>query len=174
MKNWDSLDESGVCTTEKDCEDAYRVCEILDIPFHQVSYVKEYWHDVFRYMSLSRSCYGPRCYCCCCCSSSKYHISHLPFFSNLLKEYDKGRTPNPDILCNKHIKFNHFHKNAINTLGRLLSEWSYTDCLLLYICSTYFFLTRNQWVTFWNIWIDFKLSPQPIIWIVSNTIWKSC
>lgn len=84
MKNWDSLDESGVCSAEKDCEDAYRVCQSLDIPFHQVSYVKEYWHDVF---------------------------------SNLLKEYEKGRTPNPDILCNKHIKFNHFQKYAINTLG---------------------------------------------------------
>ncbi|XP_076577846.1 mitochondrial tRNA-specific 2-thiouridylase 1 [Chaetodon auriga] len=84
MKNWDSLDESGVCSTEKDCEDAYRVCQTLDIPFHQVSYVKEYWHEVF---------------------------------SNLLKEYEKGRTPNPDILCNKHIKFNHFYKYAINTLG---------------------------------------------------------
>ncbi|KAK2858850.1 hypothetical protein Q5P01_003470 [Channa striata] len=84
MKNWDSLDESGVCTTEKDCEDAYRVCQSLDIPFHQVSYVKEYWHEVFSY---------------------------------LLKEYEKGRTPNPDILCNKHIKFNHFHKYAINILG---------------------------------------------------------
>ncbi|KAF7668287.1 hypothetical protein LDENG_00021530 [Lucifuga dentata] len=84
MKNWDSLDESGVCTTEKDCEDAYRVCQTLDIPFHEVSYVKEYWHEVF---------------------------------SNLLKEYERGRTPNPDILCNKHIKFSHFHKYAINTLG---------------------------------------------------------
>uniref|UniRef100_UPI0037E94665 mitochondrial tRNA-specific 2-thiouridylase 1 n=1 Tax=Semicossyphus pulcher TaxID=241346 RepID=UPI0037E94665 len=84
MKNWDSLDEKGVCTTEKDCEDAYKVCQILDIPFHQVSYVKEYWHEVF---------------------------------SNLLKEYEKGGTPNPDILCNKHIKFNHFHKYAINILG---------------------------------------------------------
>ncbi|KAG7496385.1 mitochondrial tRNA-specific 2-thiouridylase 1 [Solea senegalensis] len=84
MKNWDSLDESGVCSTEKDCEDAYKVCRIIDIPFHQVSYVKEYWHEVFSY---------------------------------LLKEYEKGRTPNPDILCNKHIKFNHFHKYAINTLG---------------------------------------------------------
>ncbi|TMS02806.1 Mitochondrial tRNA-specific 2-thiouridylase 1 [Larimichthys crocea] len=84
MKNWDSLDESGTCTSEKDCEDAYRVCQTLDIPFHQVSYVKEYWHEVF---------------------------------SNLLKEYEKGRTPNPDILCNKHIKFNYFHKYAVNTLG---------------------------------------------------------
>ncbi|KAK2883177.1 mitochondrial tRNA-specific 2-thiouridylase 1 isoform X1 [Channa argus] len=84
MKNWDSLDERGVCTTERDCEDAYRVCQSLDIPFHQVSYVKEYWHEVFSY---------------------------------LLKEYEKGRTPNPDILCNKHIKFNHFYKYAINVLG---------------------------------------------------------
>ncbi|XP_061815757.1 mitochondrial tRNA-specific 2-thiouridylase 1 isoform X2 [Nerophis lumbriciformis] len=84
MKNWDSLDESGVCTTEKDCEDAYKVCQSLDIPFHQVSYVKEYWHEVF---------------------------------SNLLKEYEKGRTPNPDIICNKHIKFHHFYKYAITTLG---------------------------------------------------------
>ncbi|XP_037317107.1 mitochondrial tRNA-specific 2-thiouridylase 1 [Pungitius pungitius] len=84
MKNWDSLDESGVCSTEKDCEDAYRVCQALDIPFHQVSYVKEYWHEVF---------------------------------SKLLKEYERGRTPNPDILCNRHIKFNHFHKYAIDTLG---------------------------------------------------------
>ena len=48
MKNWDSLDEHGVCTADRDCEDAYRVCQILDIPFHQVSYVKEYWNDVFR------------------------------------------------------------------------------------------------------------------------------
>nr|XP_019947624.1 PREDICTED: mitochondrial tRNA-specific 2-thiouridylase 1 isoform X2 [Paralichthys olivaceus] len=84
MKNWDPVDERGVCSTEKDCEDAYRVCHTLNIPFHQVSYVKEYWHEVFSY---------------------------------LLKEYEKGRTPNPDILCNKHIKFNHFHKYAINTLG---------------------------------------------------------
>lgn len=48
MKNWDSLDERGVCAADKDCEDAYKVCQILDIPFHQVSYVKEYWNDVFR------------------------------------------------------------------------------------------------------------------------------
>lgn len=50
MKNWDSLDEHGVCTADRDCEDAYRVCQILDIPFHQVSYVKEYWNDVFRWV----------------------------------------------------------------------------------------------------------------------------
>lgn len=29
-------------------------------------------------------------------------------FTTFLKEYDQGRTPNPDILCNKYIKFNSF------------------------------------------------------------------
>ncbi|XP_023487105.1 mitochondrial tRNA-specific 2-thiouridylase 1 isoform X3 [Equus przewalskii] len=84
MKNWDSLDEHGVCTADKDCEDAYRVCQILDIPFHQVSYVKEYWNDVF---------------------------------SDFLNEYEKGRTPNPDIVCNKHIKFSCFFRYALDNLG---------------------------------------------------------
>lgn len=29
-------------------------------------------------------------------------------FKTFIDEYSKGRTPNPDILCNKYIKFNHF------------------------------------------------------------------
>ncbi|XP_026119825.1 mitochondrial tRNA-specific 2-thiouridylase 1 isoform X2 [Carassius auratus] len=84
MKNWDSQDERGLCSSERDCEDAYKVCKMLDMPFHQVTYVKEYWHEVF---------------------------------SNLLWEYEQGRTPNPDIMCKKHIKFKHFYHYAVNTLG---------------------------------------------------------
>nr|XP_003221566.1 PREDICTED: mitochondrial tRNA-specific 2-thiouridylase 1 isoform X1 [Anolis carolinensis] len=84
MKNWDIADEKGVCSADKDCDDAYRVCEILNIPFHQVSYVKEYWNDVFSY---------------------------------LLNEYELGRTPNPDIICNKYIKFNYFFHYAVDKLG---------------------------------------------------------
>lgn len=34
-------------------------------------------------------------------------------FSFFLSEYKKGRTPNPDILCNKFIKFDHFFDYAI-------------------------------------------------------------
>ena len=37
-------------------------------------------------------------------------------FSYFLNEYKKGRTPNPDIMCNKYIKFNAFLKHA-HTLG---------------------------------------------------------
>ncbi len=33
-------------------------------------------------------------------------------FSFFLKEYEKGRTPNPDILCNKFIKFEAFYEFA--------------------------------------------------------------
>ncbi|XP_028934415.1 mitochondrial tRNA-specific 2-thiouridylase 1 isoform X2 [Ornithorhynchus anatinus] len=84
MKNWDSLDEHGVCSADRDCEDAYKVCKVLDIPFHQVSYVKEYWNQVF---------------------------------SDFLSEYEKGRTPNPDIVCNKHIKFHSFFHYAMDSLG---------------------------------------------------------
>ena len=33
-------------------------------------------------------------------------------FTYFIEEYKKGRTPNPDILCNKHIKFNAFLQYA--------------------------------------------------------------
>ncbi|XP_048409711.2 mitochondrial tRNA-specific 2-thiouridylase 1 isoform X1 [Stegostoma tigrinum] len=84
MKSWDLLEEHGACTGNQDCEDAFRVCKMLNIPFHQISYVKEYWHEVF---------------------------------SNLVKEYEMGRTPNPDIMCNKNIKFKYLLQFAVEILG---------------------------------------------------------
>lgn len=75
MKNWDEEDESGVCTATFDYEDVVKTCEILDIPYFTVNFVKEYWDNVFEYF---------------------------------LEEYRNGRTPNPDVLCNKEIKFKAF------------------------------------------------------------------
>ncbi|XP_071817746.1 mitochondrial tRNA-specific 2-thiouridylase 1-like [Apostichopus japonicus] len=90
MRNWDQLDETGVCTADKDCEDAKFVCDTLSIPFHEVNFVKDYWHDVF---------------------------------SIFLKQYERGLTPNPDIMCNRVIKFDrliehafqHLHADAVAT-----------------------------------------------------------
>ncbi|XBC43540.1 MAG: tRNA 2-thiouridine(34) synthase MnmA [Buchnera aphidicola (Meitanaphis flavogallis)] len=38
-------------------------------------------------------------------------------FQVFIKEYQLGRTPNPDILCNKEIKFKVFYEFAVNNLG---------------------------------------------------------
>ncbi len=38
-------------------------------------------------------------------------------FENFLSEYKAGRTPNPDILCNKEIKFKAFLEYALEDLG---------------------------------------------------------
>ena len=34
-------------------------------------------------------------------------------FTNFISEHQKGRTPNPDILCNKYIKFDAFYQFAM-------------------------------------------------------------
>ncbi|KAK7796435.1 hypothetical protein U0070_026831 [Myodes glareolus] len=121
MKNWDSLDEHGVCAADKDCEDAYKVCRILDIPFHQVSYVKEYWNEVFRLFTQG--------------------ANGVTF----LNEYEKGRTPNPDIICNKHIKFSCFYHYAVDNLGKE-SEFLHLPVKLLQAADSFkdqtFFLSQ--------------------------------
>ncbi|BFZ08846.1 hypothetical protein BsWGS_11885 [Bradybaena similaris] len=38
-------------------------------------------------------------------------------FINMVKDYESGNTPNPDILCNRHIKFHHFIHHAETKLG---------------------------------------------------------
>jgi tRNA-specific 2-thiouridylase len=48
MRNWDATEENGACSVEQDAEDAKHVCKTLDIPFQEVSFVKEYWNEVFR------------------------------------------------------------------------------------------------------------------------------
>ena len=46
-------------------------------------------------------------------------------FSYFIDEYKKGRTPNPDILCNKFIKFEAFKKAALDLGADLIAYGHY-------------------------------------------------
>ena len=70
MSNWQ--DDDVYCTAATDFQDARRICEILGIALHRVSFAEQYRERVFRHF---------------------------------LSEYAAGRTPNPDVLCNREIKF---------------------------------------------------------------------
>jgi tRNA-uridine 2-sulfurtransferase len=84
MSNWD--DDDGYCTTAADFQDARRVCEILGIPLHRISFAEQYRDRVF---------------------------------SLFLREYAAGRTPNPDVLCNREIKFG----ICLQYMQRLGADW---------------------------------------------------
>mmetsp|Transcript_8630 Transcript_8630/g.12880 ORF Transcript_8630/g.12880 Transcript_8630/m.12880 type:complete len:247 (+) Transcript_8630:26-766(+) len=87
MRNWDQSDESGSgeCPLHQDQIDMKDVCKRLGIESIEVSFVKEYWNNVFS-----------------------------PFVS----AYESGmQTPNPDVYCNRHIKFNSFRKHVLDELG---------------------------------------------------------
>jgi len=89
MSNWNVYEESDGRQAEcaqREASDARRVCERLGIGFKEVSFVCEYWQEVFDIM---------------------------------LQGYHNGGTPNPDVLCNRHIKFDRFVNHAL-ALG---AEW---------------------------------------------------
>jgi len=52
-------------------------------------------------------------------------------FSHFLKEYEAGRTPNPDILCNREIKFKAFLDHAIGLGANYIATGHYArvDCV---------------------------------------------
>jgi tRNA-uridine 2-sulfurtransferase len=80
MKNWQELDENGVCQASKEYEDVVKVCQQIDIPYYTVNFTKKYWDNVFK---------------------------------EFLREFELGRTPNPDILCNREIKFKAMLEKAL-------------------------------------------------------------
>lgn len=45
----------------------------------------------------------------------------------LLKEYGAGRTPNPDVMCNKEVKFGAFYRHAKNAGGAAIATGHYVS-----------------------------------------------
>ena len=87
MKNWDTVDETGICRADKEAEDAEYACKQIGIPFQTVDFVKEYWNEVFE---------------------------------KLVEEYQQGWTPNPDVDCNRSIKFGHFFQHCREQIGNFV------------------------------------------------------
>ena len=85
MSNWED-DTDAYCTTASDFQDARRVCELLQMPLHRVSFAAQYRERVF---------------------------------AHFLREYAAGRTPNPDVLCNREIKFG----VCMDYMQRLGASW---------------------------------------------------
>ena len=85
MSNWE--DDDGYCTSAQDFQDARRVCEILGMVLHKVSFADQYRERVF---------------------------------AHFLREYAAGRTPNPDVLCNREIKFG----VCLEYMQRLGASWT--------------------------------------------------
>lgn len=48
MKNWEEVDEAGLCSADKDFEDVVDVASQLQIPYYQVNFSKKYWELVFQ------------------------------------------------------------------------------------------------------------------------------
>lgn len=96
MKNWEELDENGVCTSEADYKDVEKVAQKIGIPYYTIDFVKEYWDNVF---------------------------------VHFLKEFEMGFTPNPDILCNREIKFKVFFEQAMKMGADFLATGHYCKTL---------------------------------------------
>ncbi len=98
MKNWEEIDEHGVCSAEADFSDVVSVCDQLEIPYYNLNFSKEYEENVFK---------------------------------EFLSEYRAGHTPNPDILCNREIKFKVFFEKAKELGADFLATGHYCQKQLL-------------------------------------------
>lgn len=60
----------------------------------------------------------------------------------MISEYKKGRTPNPDVMCNKHVKFGAFLQKAISMGADYVATGHYSK-IEVGIISSYDFLLRK-------------------------------
>ncbi|MFH1235456.1 MAG: tRNA 2-thiouridine(34) synthase MnmA [Parcubacteria group bacterium] len=51
-------------------------------------------------------------------------------FDYMIREFQSGRTPNPDIMCNREIKFNEFLKRAMAAGADFIATGHYVRCVI--------------------------------------------
>jgi tRNA-specific 2-thiouridylase len=95
MRLWAEEGQGGStnrCCSPEAVEDARRVCQLLDIPFHLINYEREFKKEV------------------------------VDLF---IAEYARGRTPNPCLTCNRHIKFDLLLRRALALDAHYLATGHY-------------------------------------------------
>ena len=96
----------GKCTGISDELDMINVCKHIGIKHVAVDFVKEYWNEVF--IPFIDAYKG----------EAIIHWFTPLLIHSLTPSFIGGyRTPNPDIACNKHIKFNYLKKFCNEKLG---------------------------------------------------------
>eukprot|EP00887_Chlorella_sp_A99_P008097 scaffold12.g8097.t1 len=94
MRNWDEGEETGNhnCSVERDARDASAVCRALGVPLHEADFVSRYWNEA----SLGGPCLG---------AGRGGERRGAGVFQDFVAQCARGLTPNPDLACNRHIKF---------------------------------------------------------------------
>lgn len=115
MRNWDTRDETGSdldCAWEKDWEDVQQVCRRLGLPCELVGASLAHQGIWFCYLSQVDL-------------STQYWV-HV--FEPALKDWEGGRaTPNPDIWCNREIKFGLLMDKALRGCRQWLATGHYAN-----------------------------------------------
>ena len=91
MSNWDESDETGESTERSQCTSAREEWEVVQRLGRQLGIEVQQAGFTREYWT--------------------------EVFEPFLEGYSAGRTPNPDILCNREIKFKRFLKFAVDRLG---------------------------------------------------------
>ena len=83
MRNWDARDEHGVCPSDLDWEDVQRVCDQLPGGPHPAPLQVEFVQEYWN-----------------------------DVFTPFIEQFSEGVTPNPDVACNREIKFGALRQRA--------------------------------------------------------------
>lgn len=113
MTNWDQHEEASEAAADcadRERKDAMRVCRQLHLGFHEVSSPSE-MPPLRLGVPLPTRSFAD--------TSTSGQVNFVReywqrVFVPFVQGYRDGRTPNPDVECNRHIKFDQFQKHVLS------------------------------------------------------------